>query len=129
MPDFNLWLADAGTLAALPANTEAQRAILAWRAINDKPSSVLFRTAAGADLGAAQTVRLENDDVGTTTPETPAGIGALRRLVIFGVRNHPTVADTNIKEGYRFNLATDSYRVVDVITSLGEIQATAEATG
>lgn len=116
--NFSAWLLDT---EALP---ETERAALAWRRINDKPSSVAFRTPAGATL-AAQTVRLEFSGVSERTSD--AGPGAVRTVTVFGVRNHATVADTIIGKGYRFVSGPDEYVVVDVIQTLGEVQARAEA--
>lgn len=125
--NISSWLGTVSALAPTPTATEPQRAALAWRRINDKPTSVTFRTAAGATL-AAQTVRVESDN--TATPaESAAGAAPRRKVVIFGVRNHATVADTVVAEGYRFVLNNDEYRVMDLILTLGEVQALAEATG
>lgn len=127
MPSINAWLADAGDLAAVPTATEAQRAVLAYRRILDKPTSVSFRTPAGATL-SAQTVRVESDS--TASPAaSAAGQGAVRRVVVFGVKGHPTVAATVMEEGYRFVLGNDLYTIVDVIETLGERQGIAEVTG
>lgn len=150
------WLGGASAFVPTPTDNEGARAILTWRRILDKPSSVVFRTPAGTFL-AAQTVRLETDSVASPA-ESAAGLAPRRRLVIFGVKNYPssgvsddplsgqpiglllvltytgavvtTVVDTDIEEGYRFILTNDEYRVVDVLPNLiGEIQAVAEATG
>jgi hypothetical protein len=121
MPTLAAWLGDT---AAIP---ETERAALAWRRINDKPTSVAFRTAAGATV-AAQTVRIESDN-SATAAESAAGAAAKRKVIVFGVRNHATVADTDIREGYRFVYLNDEYRCVDTIVTLGEIQGVFEATG
>ncbi len=127
MPSINAWLAAGGDLAALPTETEAQRAARAWRRIGDKPTSVTFKKPNGTTL-AAQTVRLESDN-SASLAESEAGAAPRRKLIIFGVRNHATVTDTDIAEGYRFISGNDLYRVVDIITTLGEVQGVAEATG
>lgn len=127
MVNLSAWLSDAGDLAATPTATEAQRAALAWRRINDKPSSVVFRTPAGATL-AAQTVRIEPDSAaGMATSE--AGAGQVRKAVVFGVRNHAAVADTVLDDGYRFVLDGDEYRCVGILETLGEIQGYFESVG
>lgn len=127
MVDLSAWLSDAGDLAATPTATEEQRAAAAWRRINDKPSSVAFRTPAGATL-SAQTVRIEPDSAaGMATSE--AGAGQVRKAVVFGVRNHATIADTVLDGGYRFVLDGDEYRCVGILKTLGEIQGYFEATG
>ena len=119
--DFSLWLSDT---AAIPASG---RAAAAWARINDKPTSVTFRKPDGTDLDA-QTVRLEYDSR-VSESESPAGQTPVRKLIIFGVKDHDTVTDTDIGEGYRFNYQSDAYRVVDIIYTIGEVQAVAEAIG
>jgi hypothetical protein len=104
-----------------------RRAAFAWRRINEKPDSIAFKNAAGTVL-AAQTVRVESDN-SATLAEGVAGAAPKRKVVVFGVRNHATVADTDIKEGYRFVYLNDEYRCVDIILTLGEIQGIFEATG
>lgn len=127
MVNFSVWIGDSGDLAATPTVTEEQRAALAWRRINDKPSSVAFRTPAGVTL-SAQTVRIEPDSAaGMATSD--AGAGQVRKAVVFGVRNHATVADTAMDDGYRFVLDGDEYRCVGILKTLGEIQGYFEATG
>lgn len=125
--NLSAWLSDAGDLAATPTATEEQRAAAAYRRILDKPSSVAFKTPAGTTL-PAQTVRIESDSAASAAT-SEAGMAPTRKVVIFGVRNHATQSDTDIKEGYRFISGNDEYRVTDIINTLGEVQALAEATG
>ena len=127
MPSFSAWLDATGDLAANPTATEAQRAAAAWRRIQDKPTSVTFRLPGGSSL-AAQTVRLESDS-NASPSESVAGAAPRRRVVIFGIRNHATLTNTNMAEGYRFVYLNDEYRVMDIILTLGEIQGIAEAIG
>jgi len=125
--NLSAWLGDAGNLAATPTATEEQRAAVAWRRINDKPSSVAFRTPAGSTL-SAQTVRIEPDSsAGMATSES--GAGQVRKAVVFGVRNHATQSDTVMDDGYRFVLDGDEYRCVGILKTLGEIQGYFEAYG
>ena len=77
---------------------------------------------------AAQTVRLESDDTATTS-EASAGVVPKRKVVIFGIKDHSQLADTDVEEGYRFRYAGDNYRVVDVLETIGERQAIAEVIG
>ena len=119
--NFDLWLSDT---TAIDVNG---RAAAAWNRINDKPTSVTFRKPDGTVL-AAQTVRLEYDNR-VSESESPAGQTPVRKLIIFGVKDHATVTDTDVAEGYRFNYLNDAYRVVDTISTLGEIQAVCEAVG
>lgn len=124
---FSGWLTDAGDLAANPTNTEQLRAALAWRRINDKSSSIAFRTPTGTTL-AAQTLRVESDNRASMS-ESAAGAAPTRKVIVFGIRNHATLADSDIKEGYRCVISNDEYRCVDVIDTLGERQGVFEATG
>lgn len=121
--NFNAWLTETEAI------DEEPRAVRAWNHINDKPTSVAFRKPDGTTLDA-QTVRLESDNSASES-EAVSGAAPVRKLVIFGVANHPDsgVADTDIGEGYRFVHQNDAYRVVDVIETLGEVQGIAEATG
>lgn len=119
MPDFGAWLDNDAAIAS------GRRAALAWRRIQDKPTSLTFRKPDGTTL-AAQTVRVEYDN-SVSEPQSEAGPGATRKLVIFGVRNHDTVTDTDVKSGYRFVLNGKAHTVIDVVETIGEVQATAEA--
>lgn len=121
------WLGAGGDLAAVPTETESERAARAWRRIQDKPTSVTFRKPDGTTL-AAQSVRLESDNRASMA-ESAAGRAPVRKLILFGVRNHDTVTDTDMTEGYRFVLGNDEYKVVDIIETLGEVQGVAEAVG
>lgn len=125
--DFGSWLGVGGDLSAVPSDTEAERAALAYARILDKPTSVAFKKPNGTTL-AAQTVRLESDNR-SSLAESSAGAAPRRKLIIFGVKNHATVTDTDIGEGYRFVSGTDEYKVQDVIHTLGELQGIAEAVG
>ena len=107
-----------------PFPTTAARA---WRRINDKPLSIVFKTPAGVTL-AAQTLRVESDST-ASLPTSSAGAAPTRRVVVFGIRGHSTLADSDIQEGYRFIFAGDEYRVNDRILTHGEVQGMAEATG
>lgn len=120
MPDFNAWLGTSET----DVTHEALWAAAAWRRINDMPTSVTFTTSGGTVL-AAQTVRLELSSSGRDVA-SPAGTQQARELTIFGVRDHETVTDTDVKSGYTFVLNNNQYRVLDVVNSLGEVQARAQ---
>lgn len=109
------------------AISEAKRAANAWRRIQDKPSSVAFRKPDGTTL-AAQTVRVEYDNRARVV-ESAAGAAPSRTLIVFGIRDHATLTDTDMAEGYRFVTGNDEYRCVDILLTLGEIQGVFEATG
>jgi hypothetical protein len=123
---FDLWMSESGDLSGNATSTEGARAAAAWRRIQDKPTSVTFRKTNGTAL-SAQSVRLEWDDTATEA-QSAAGVAPVRKLVIFGVKGHPdeSIVDTNIAEGYRFVFQDDEFRVMDVIYTIGEVQAIAE---
>lgn len=119
MPDIGNWLAD----------TTASRAADAWSRINDKPASVTIyrdrtRTTPDETLDP-QTVRLE---FSSTVRELmgEGGRSSIRDLIVFGVRGHESVPDTDIRRGDVFEHAGGRYRVVDVLMTTGEVQARAE---
>lgn len=120
--DISSWLSTGG---GGPAGQAATRAALAWRRIQDKPSSIQFRTPAGSTL-SAQTLRVENDSTASPTMST-AGKSAARRVVVFGIRNHSSLSDTDIKPGYRFTLWDEEFRVQAIVLTIGEVQAMCEA--
>ena len=51
----------------------------------------------------------------------------VQRAVVFGVRDHATVADTDIQRADRFVLGDTEYEVIGVIAVVGEVQAVCEA--
>lgn len=120
--DIGSWLSTGG---GGPTAQAATRAALAWRRIQDKPSSLAFRTPAGVTL-AAQSVRVESDNANSMSSST-AGTAGTRKIVIFGIRDHATLSDTVVAEGYRCIIAGDEYRVQSIVLTIGEVQAFAEA--
>lgn len=90
---------------------------------------VEFRKLDGTTL-APQKVRLEYEKA-MRLAESPGGQAAERRLVIIGVRDHPTVPNTDIGRGYRFVFQDRQYTVLDPVVTPGggEVQAYAEAIG
>lgn len=124
------WIGGTQKTAAQRAAREQRRAAHANRRINDKwevTTTVAFKNAAGTIL-AAQEVRIESDNSATPS-ESAAGVAPRRKVIVYGVRDHESLVDTDIREGYRFVYANDEYRCVDVILQLGEIQGIFEATG
>lgn len=113
----------ARDLTGAPASA-AQRAINAWQRINDKPSSITIYRNATAQT--AQTVRLEFDD-GTKQDALSKAGGTTneRELVIFGVKDHPTITTTDLKDDDGFTYDGQTYQVKGVIKLPGEVQARA----
>lgn len=128
MPNFAAWLGrNTSALDALPVATIQYRAAKAWDHINDKPTTVAFRTSTGTTL-AAQIMRLEWDN-NASLSTSAAGAAPTRKLVIFGVRDHAVEADTVVAEGYRFVYLDDLYRITDITYKHGAIEAHAESSG
>ncbi len=102
----------------------AQRAINAWQRINDKPSSItIYRNAVAQ---TAQTVRIEFDDGSKQdTLSKAGGTTNERELVIFGVKDHPSITTTDIKDDDSFVYDSQTYQVKGVIRLPGEVQARA----
>lgn len=122
--DISAWLTTDSS-ALIPSATAEQRAARAWARINHKPTSVVFKDQAGTKL-SAQTVRIESNNTSTESTSA-AGKAARRGVVVFGVRDHATVTDTDMEKGYRFVYAGSEYQIQSVILTLGEIQGLAEA--
>lgn len=119
MPDIGNWLAD----------TTASRAADAWSRITDKPASISIyrdrtRTTPDETLDP-QTVRLE---FSSTVREAlgEGGRSSIRDLIVFGIKGHASIPDTDIRRGDVFEHDGNRYRVVDVLTTTGEVQARAE---
>jgi hypothetical protein len=125
---MHVWLSKSPFLPT-PAQKAANEAVFAKQKIDLAPVSVIFKNSAGTSL-AAQVVRIDSDNRPNMN-ETAAGTSPKRKVIIFGIRNHPTLANTDIKKGYTFTLpedVTDKYVVLDITRLPGEIQATAEVS-
>lgn len=107
------------------AQQATDRAVDAWRRIQEKPTSItLIRN--GTPL-AAQTFRLEYGRIGGDV-QGEAGQSASQRVTLFGMKDHPDEDDSDVKQGDRFVLLATKvqYRVLDVVHTLGEVQARCE---
>lgn len=96
-------------------------------AIDGKAETVVFTPPDDVPL-APQSLRIEYDNVASDTT-TDSGMAGMRRLTIFGVHDSPDLPDSDIGPGYRFVFDDREYTVVDVIRTIGELQARAEAVG
>ena len=105
------------------AATETDRAVDAWRRINEKPTSISMKRDTGNAV-AAQTVRIEwgSSSGGSGERAGAGGQSSIRYGVVFGVHGHATVDDTDIQRGDRFTVNGYQYRVIDVLITLGERQ-------
>lgn len=121
MVNFNAWM--AGNNFPYTSITSG-RAVDAWRRISDKPTSITVKR--GTSLLSAQTVRIEYDS-GVQEVETPAGEKSVQKLIVFGVKDHPAVTNTDLQRGDRFVLNNLEFEVMAIVYQTGEIQAQAEA--
>ncbi len=100
------------------------RAVSAWRMISRKPTVIAINRRSGAVV-ASQTVRIEYEQRQierqgmTTTSER-------NKVTVFGVRNHPTITDTDIQEGDEFVYNQSAYVVMSLSWYSGEVQALCE---
>lgn len=118
MPDFDAYFGDSGAI------DDGSRAVDAWSRIQGDTSSIVI-VRDGTSL-AAQTVRVEFSGTGEEQMNA-TGRSGHQRCVIFGVKNHPSVTDTNIQARDRFVINKVQYEVISVITPPGEVQAFCEA--
>ena len=117
MPSFESW-----------RGNERARAAEAWARISEQPTTITIRR--GGESLAAQTVRVEFNDSAREDLDVRRGLNivpGVQRAIAFGVRNHPTVADTDILRGDRFVINATEFEVIAVIPTPGEVQAICEA--
>ena len=112
MPDVNAWLGNPMTI-----DRNATRASAAWQRISDKPTSVVF-TRGAVDL-SAQTVRVEFNSGGSDATG-PVSDGGVQGVVVFGVKDHPLEADTDMQRGDRFWHDDQEYEITVVINLTGQ---------
>lgn len=120
--DFNAWLNNQTTSVI----SASGRAIAAWDRIQRRPTTLTLRR--NGVFIPAQQVRVE---YATTSREVSGdAVTAYRRPVwVFGVKDHPSVTDTNIQVGDEFGIEIVSgqperFRVQDIVRTSGEVQAT-----
>lgn len=119
-PDFSAYL--AGGFMQTQWQTLAS---IKWGIIQDKPTTVSFER--NRSLVPDQVVRIEFENT-FLTDDSELGTTAMRRGTIHGVKGHPEIDDTDIKEWDVFWLNDVEYTVVFVNQTLvGEIQADFEA--
>ena len=117
MPDFEAWRSD-----------EQARALEAWIRISEKPTTITIRR--NGDALAPQLVRIEFADTAREDVNLRRGLDVtpgVQRAVVFGLRHHPTIPDTNIERGDRFVVGVTEFEVIGVIDAPGEVQAICEA--
>jgi hypothetical protein len=120
VPNIDNIIGGGSAIAAGP------RAAAAWARIQDKPTSITIKRQ-NTTL-SAQTVRVEFSST-VREVQGSTGMSSRRDAIIFGIRDHDKLDDTDIQRGDQFALSSGLYRVVDVILTLGEVQARAEVYG
>jgi hypothetical protein len=104
--------------------TSENRSADAWRRIQDKPTTITLKR--GTTKLDPQTVRVEFSS-GASEQRGEASVPSFLSVTIFGVKDHPSVSDTDIQKGDRVVLENTEYEVVGVIASIGEMQGFCEA--
>lgn len=99
----------------------ASRAEATWRMIQRNPSTITLNR--GSVNIEAQTMRLTWGTIGDDSRNEAGGQQNDGRCVLFGVKNHPTVTDTNIQRGDRFAIGLVEYEVYEVLYLVGSVQA------
>lgn len=115
MPDIANWVAQ-------------DRAADAIARIADKPTSVKIVRGTPSVTLAPQDVRVEMDNTTTEIAGAGGAIISVQRGRVFGIRNHETLPNTDIRKGDKFTVDGVIYRVLSIILQTGEIQALFEAT-
>lgn len=123
MPDYDLLLASPGPGIDQPIDS-ASRAVDAWRRILDRPVAVTLKR--GQTNLAAQTIRVEVMPAGGQAKGDPSGNIGFQGLVVYGIQDHPTEPDTDIRRGDRFLWDGKMYEITGLIKKNGEIQAFGE---
>ena len=110
------------------SNTEAideeRRAVDAWRRISRAPVTIKVITL-DKRVTPEQIVRIEYDER-QFEKEGMTNRTGTNRITVFGVRNHPTIDDTDLRRGDEFVHLNARYRIISVSPYPGEIQALSE---
>lgn len=128
--------------ARLRAKTTAidasARAIDIWANIQRRPSTMTFTRpkvvhkdgTVTPPVTISQVVRVEYDNRPNVL-EGQAGVVPILHAVVYGVRGHPdeSVVDTDMDEGYEFDLDGNHFRITDVILVPGGVQGVAVVNG
>lgn len=101
------------------------RAADAWTRILAKSTSI--EVLRNKTTLAAQMVRIETDTNTTEVRGEGDSSSARQRVIVFGIRNHPTQPDTDLKRNDRFAVNGVQYKVLHLVFQTGELQAQCEA--
>lgn len=122
----NVWYESSPYVRSWVADKAVRRAMTTVRRIMDKPYDVSFER--NGQFISEQTVRIEGRiGVETQAHRTFANANTFERgVIVFGVRNHPTIPTLDIQVGDRFGYLDANYVVIGVTYHSGEIQAHAD---
>jgi hypothetical protein len=121
MPDLDAYIDSSYTGAVAIASQAGD----AWRCIQDVPADIVL-VRSGVALNS-QTVRIEISNTHRQVEGESTVQSGRQEAVIFGVRGHPDVEDTDIRANDRFAHNGIQYRVIAIVTQPGEVQARCEA--
>lgn len=125
MVNFNAWRTSSdGALAT--SISDADRAASIWGMIQRNPTSITLKR--GSSTLSAQTVRIEISNSGGTMEQRAESnaVSGERMAIIFGIRNHATLSDTDIQTGDMLAINGEAHRVTSVINVPGGIEAHTE---
>jgi hypothetical protein len=118
-------------IAGATSIVQAQRNMRAWvqlSRLGDKWETVEFKRD-GAHL-ASQTVRIEFDNTFPTEADSDSGVGFSHRGILFGIKDHPTLADLDVDVWDTFVLYDQEFTIMSVNKTLfGQIQCWFESMG
>lgn len=123
----------ARMLAEMPV---ANRATLRGLRVQWDEASIVFTkpkvvtktgTTPESDLDP-QDVRITYD-VKAILEQGTAGLAPVLMAVVDGVRDHPTLEDTDMEEGYTFVYRGDRFRISDIFLIPGGVRGIARAMG
>lgn len=119
MVNFDEWA--SGGQSPMSESDYAKRQ---WRLIQRKPASITITR--GTTTVAAQTVRVEFSNSERQAEGTSGAITYKRDVIVFGVKGHEAIADTNIAKGDIFQYEGQRFKVMDVFPKVGMIEAHCE---
>lgn len=124
MADARAWI---GINATVDESTRAEDAL---QRILQKPSEIVLYRSRSKTAQTAQQVRVEYTN-STTGAEVrgEAGKSSKQWVVIFGLKGHALEPDTDIQRDDQFRFDGLLFRVVNVVRTIGEVQAMCEAMG
>lgn len=122
--DFKAWLSSSDDKLGGEID-DALRASRVWALIQRNPTSITLKR--GSSTLSAQTVRIEiSNSGGTERSAESSAVSGERMAIIYGIRNHATLSDTDIQTGDMLAINGEAHRVTSVINVPGGIEAHTE---